>query len=99
MIAVGINYVSIIFGWLQILGAVVYFAMFAIKLRRSTDIALRIFQLIFAPLILFLIGGILIIFGWRLDPTMQFREVLVNVLIIYLILLNVKRSKHEISRE
>ncbi len=60
----------------------------------SVSITARILQLIFSPLLLILSGGILFAQGWRLDPILLFQQFLLELLIIYLILVDLKRSRN-----
>jgi small-conductance mechanosensitive channel len=97
-------WVRAILGFLLILGALGYVAVsiaqitFAARAGQGSDIVLRIFQLVFAPLILLLSGAILFFQGWRQDPVLQFKDFLMTVLISYLILLDLKRSGRPIQR-
>jgi len=47
-------------------------------------VAFYIIQLIFLPLLLSLSGLILVLQGWRLDPILQFQQLILSVLIFYL---------------
>ncbi|WP_407897173.1 Ycf66 family protein [Scytonema sp. NUACC26] len=51
----------------------------------SSSLVLYIIQLIFIPIILLLSGFILIFQGWRLDPILQFSQLLLTLLILYLV--------------
>ncbi|PZV05399.1 MAG: hypothetical protein DCF22_24690 [Leptolyngbya sp.] len=103
MVNVGLNLVSIA-GLLQILASLGYLAVSiaqianAIRAQRNADILLRILQMIVAPLILFLSGAILLLQGWRLDPILQFQQLLINILIGYLIFLDLSRSNRNTQR-
>ncbi|MEX0269251.1 Ycf66 family protein [Leptolyngbyaceae cyanobacterium UHCC 1019] len=103
MVNIGLNLGSIL-GLLQILIALGYLAVSiaqiasAIGSQRNTDILLRVLQLIFAPIILFLCGAILFLQGWRLDPILQFQQLLLSFLISYLILLDLGRSNRNSQR-
>ncbi|ASC71310.1 Ycf66-like protein [Halomicronema hongdechloris C2206] len=96
---VGWTNLSSILGLLQALGSLGYFAVSiaqittALRSRRLTEPVLRILQLIFAPLILLLSGGILFFNGWRLDPILQFQQLLLSILIGYLILLDLQGNR------
>ena len=84
---------GILIGAAQLLISISYFitsAIQAIKAIRNSRISskektLRILQVIFAPLVIFLSGIILIFQGWRLDPILQFQQVIVFMLLNYLI--------------
>lgn len=97
MVSVGLN-LSSIFGLIQILGSLGYLIVSAnqvIGAARSNpenDMILRVFKLVFAPLILLISGGVLIVNGWRLDPTLQLKEVLTSILIGYLLFSDLRRS-------
>jgi hypothetical protein len=99
MVNVGLNFSSVL-GLLQILIALVYFALsisqivIAIRLRRDTDLVFRIIQLILAPLMLSLSGFILFFQGWRLDPILLFQQLLMNILLVFHILIYFKRSSN-----
>lgn len=82
-------------GLLLILGSLIYFAISiaqitAARSQRNADITLRIIQLIFAPTLLLVSGCILFLHGWRLDPILQFQQFLMNILIGYLIFLDLR---------
>ncbi|MCC5637977.1 Ycf66 family protein [Nostoc sp. CHAB 5844] len=47
-------------------------------------ITIYIFQTLIIPIFLLLSGFILVFQGWRLDPILQFMQLLLSVLIIYL---------------
>lgn len=97
MVNIGLNLGSI-FGLLQILVSLGYFAVSiaqitgAVRSQRNNDIVLRTLQLIFAPSILLLSGGILFFQGWRLEPILQSQQLLMTTLISYLIFLDLRRS-------
>lgn len=103
MVNIGLHLGSV-FGLLQILIALGYLAVSiaqiadAIRVQRNTDILLRVIQLIFAPLILFLSGALLFLQGWRLDPILQFQQLLLTFLIGYLILLDLSRASRNAQR-
>jgi hypothetical protein len=98
MVNIGLNLGSLL-GLLQVLGSLAYFVVSigqitaAVRSRRDTDIALRIFQFIFAPVMLLLSGGILFLQGWRLDPILQFQQFLMSMVIGYLVLLDLGRMR------
>jgi hypothetical protein len=53
---------------------------------RSWALALYIIQAIFTPIIMLLCGLILTFQGWRLDPILQFGQLLLFLLNIYLLI-------------
>ncbi len=101
MVDVGLGWSSIL-GVLHILGSVAYFVVSIVQItvaarsRQPANTVLRILQLIFAPLILLLSGFILFFQGWRQDPILQFQQLLMNILIGYLIFLDLKTSNRTI---
>jgi Ycf66 protein N-terminus len=52
----------------------------------------RILQLVFLPLFLILSGAILFFQGWRLDPLLVFQQFLIEFVLIYLVVVDLKRS-------
>ena len=103
MVNVGLNWISIV-GFLQVLGSLGYFVVSinqittASRSRQSLELAFRILQLIFAPFILLFSGSILLFQGWRLEPVLQFQQLLLNILIGYLVLLDLKILKQTTQR-
>jgi Ycf66 protein N-terminus len=99
MINVGISSGSLI-GLINILLGILYCAISvyqlvsSIKSGSSVGITARILQLIFLPLCLVLSGVILFFQGWRLDPILTFQQFLLELLIIYLILVDLKSSRN-----
>ena len=93
---VGLNLSSVV-GLIHVLGALGYLIVSIKQLivtarsNCSDDITLRIIKLVFGPLILLISGVILMINGWRLDPTFQLKEVLISMLIGYLLFSDLKR--------
>ncbi|MDJ0708339.1 MAG: Ycf66 family protein [Leptolyngbyaceae cyanobacterium MO_188.B28] len=85
-------------GLLQALGALGYFVLSiaqvitAFRSKGVGDLVVRILQLLLAPYILLISGGILFYNGWRLDPNLQFQQLSTSVLIGYLIFLDLKKS-------
>ena len=88
-----------ILGLLQILGSLGYFAVSitqittAARSRHWVDLVLRILQVFFAPISLFVSGAILIFYSWKFDPLMQLQQLLLNGLIVYVIFLDLKILK------
>ncbi len=70
-------------GLLQMVGALGYFFTLPVAQRSHR---------FFASFILLLSGRTLFFDGWRLDPIMQFQQLLISVLISYLIFLDLKKS-------
>lgn len=58
----------------------------------SAIVAIRITQTLFAPLLLFLCGLIIFFNGWRLDPILLLNNLLMQVLVIYLAALDLRRT-------
>ncbi len=89
--------ISGLIGLVQILGGLGYFALSVgqvVVAARSTtagNIAVRLLQLMLGPSILFLSGVIVSIQGWRLDPILQFQNLLLTVLVFYLIVRDLNR--------
>ncbi len=50
----------------------------------ASALVLYIIKDIFAPILMFICGFILVFQGWRLDPILQFMQILLSILIIYL---------------
>ena len=81
-----------ILGLIYLLLGVVYliFMVFWLVKRgarlTSWALALYIIQTIFTPIIMLLCGLILTFQGWRLDPILQFGQLLLSLLIIYLLI-------------
>jgi type III secretory pathway component EscS len=79
-------------GVLLIIGSLIYFAVSfqqAIVDRGSNS---RVIQLSFGPLILFVSGIILLFQGWRQDPILTFKDLLMSTLMGYLVFMDLKRS-------
>ncbi|MEH2293547.1 Ycf66 family protein [Nostoc sp.] len=85
----GVNLAGLI-GIIYLLWAILYLILTVAWLAqrgsrlRGWALALYIIQLIFTPIIMLLSGAILLFQGWRLDPILQFEQVLLLVLILYL---------------
>ncbi|AFY41265.1 Ycf66 family protein [Nostoc sp. PCC 7107] len=85
----GLNIASLI-GFAQIVFAVAYLLALIILLiqraRRLETLSLifYVFQTIIIPIFLLTSGLILVFHGWRLDPILQFMQLLSTMLIIYL---------------
>lgn len=85
----GINLAGLI-GIIYLLLTIPYFIFMLVWLVRrgarlaGWALALYIIQVIFTPIILLLCGFILLFQGWRLDPILQFGQLLLSLLIIYL---------------
>ena len=89
MVNYGINLAGLL-GIFYILLAVAYFILVIIWLAQTarrlnaSALVLYIIQAIFAPILMFICGFILVFQGWRLDPILQFMQILLSILIIYL---------------
>lgn len=85
----GLNIASLI-GFVHIIFAVSYLiAMIILLIQRSRrleslSLIIYIFQTLIIPIFLLGSGLILVFQGWRLDPILQFSQLLLTVLIIYL---------------
>lgn len=85
-------------GVVLILGAIAYFGISLVQVNTafrsggSDDRVLRILQVIAAPFLLFISGGILWFQGWRQDPVLQFKDFLMTIVIGYLVVLDLKKS-------
>lgn len=96
---IGLSFASLI-GWLQVLGAIGYFAISVGQIiatsqaQRQSEQGFRIMQTIVVPPLLLLSGVVLIFNGWRLDPLLQFQALLITGLIGYLIFMDVVRSRN-----
>ena len=96
MVTFGLN-ISGLIGLVQILGGLGYFALsvgqvvVAAKSTTASNIAVRLLQLMLGPFILFLSGVIVSIQGWRLEPILQFQNLLLTLLVFYLIVRDLKR--------
>lgn len=78
-------------GLLYILLAFGYFIVMVITIARSSNnssktTALYIIQSFVIPILLFLPGAILLWSGWRLEPSLEFAQILQAIAIIYLTL-------------
>jgi hypothetical protein len=96
MVTTGLAWSSVI-GLLQVLGALAYFMVSitqiiaALRERQSSTVVPRFIQLIFVPLMLLMSGIILFFNGWRLDPILQFQQLLLGILIGHLVLQDLRR--------
>ncbi|MBE9116558.1 hypothetical protein IQ249_11670 [Lusitaniella coriacea LEGE 07157] len=78
-------------GLLYILLAFGYFIVMIIAIARSSNNSFRntglyIIQSVVIPILLFLPGVILLWSGWRLQPSLEFAQVLQAIAVIYLTL-------------
>ena len=96
MVNYGLNIASLI-GLLNCLFALFYFglsiAQLIVSIRQSgstINIAMRITQILIAPICLLLSGFILIFQGWRYDPIMQFNLLLTEFLLVYYIVRDIR---------
>jgi hypothetical protein len=84
----GLNLAGLI-GIIYFLLAIIYFILTVAWLSQrgtrltSWALALYIIQVIFIPIIMLMCGVILFFQGWRLDPILQFGQLLSLLLIIY----------------
>ncbi|BAY41921.1 Ycf66 family protein (plasmid) [Nostoc sp. NIES-2111] len=88
-VSFGRNYSTSI-GWFYLIFAIIYlFLMIGwLALRRNTLTTsawlIYILQGVLVPVISLISGIILLIQGWRLDPAIQFQQLLLFLLIVYL---------------
>ncbi|HHP7230396.1 MAG TPA: Ycf66 family protein [Xenococcaceae cyanobacterium] len=92
----GFNLVSLM-GIFLILISLPYFAMFISQLfvlmktsNNTSQIAIKLSELLFIPTSLFVSGLILLYQGWRLDPILQFQQLLMIIISILLVRLYTK---------
>ena len=89
MVNYGINLAGLL-GIIYVLLSVAYFILMMVWLAQRASrlnglaLVLYIIQAIFAPILMFICGFILVFQGWRLDPILQFMQILLSILIIYL---------------
>lgn len=89
MVNYGINLAGLL-GIIYILFGVAYFILVIIWLAQTarklnaSALVIYIIPAIFAPILMFICGVILVFQGWRLDPILQFMQILLSILIIYL---------------
>ncbi len=86
---IGVNIASLI-GLLQIIFGLFYLVFAIVKLMRigiglnNLAITLYIIQLVIMPIFLLLSGMILVLQGWRLDPILQFQQMILFFLVTLL---------------
>ena len=77
-------------GLLQIIFGLFYLILVVVQLVRnrnrisSLTTIFYIIQLVIIPTFLLLSGSILLLQGWRLDPILQFQQLILSALIFYL---------------
>lgn len=78
---------------LNIVGAILYFGLTfsqIIRIVKSSgeplDIVIKVLELGWCPFALLISGIILLLAGWRLDPILQFQQLLLESIIIFLII-------------
>lgn len=85
-------------GLALILGSIGYLSISATQVREADrlnhadDVAVRLLQTVFGPIVLMISGLILLIQGWRLDPLLLFQNLLMSMLVGYLIISDWRRS-------
>lgn len=88
-INIGINPASsmglfqIAFGLFYLIFTIVNLLRIGNRLSNSAKI-LYIIQLIILPVLFILSGFILLLQGWRLEPILQFQQIILSVLVFYL---------------
>ncbi len=94
---IGLTTASII-GIFEIIWGLFYLGLSAVQVANTSkrfnqdEFLLRIFQLLFLPIIFLLSGLILLFQGWRLDPILQFQQILITTPILYFTYLDTKTS-------
>ncbi len=89
MVNYGINLAGLL-GIVYVLLSVAYFIIMMVLLAQRSSrlngsaLVFYLLQAIFAPILMFFCGLILVFQGWRLDPLLQLMQLLLSVLIIYL---------------
>ena len=90
MVNIGLN-ISSLLGLLNIVVAIVYFTLTITKIiqviRRAASasyITTKILELVWCPLALLISGVILLFNGWRLDPILQFQQILLESVVMFL---------------
>lgn len=89
---------SMFLGSILVIGSIVYFStcirqvISATRTGRADDMALRISEIIFGPVILLISGCILFTQGWRQAPILLLKDVLMSILLCYLLVLDLKKS-------
>ncbi|BAY84963.1 Ycf66 family protein [Calothrix parasitica NIES-267] len=78
-----LGFIQIIFGLFYLIFAIVKLIPTRSRLSRIATI-FYIIQLIILPPLLLLSGIILVFQGWRLDPILQFQQLILSALIFYL---------------
>jgi hypothetical protein len=100
----GLNFASLlgiiyfIFGICYLISMITFLTQRANSLR-GTSLVLYILQALVIPIFISFCGFILIFQGWRLDPILQFQQLLLFIIITYLsmkdILINASRRNRE----
>ncbi len=91
-----------VLGLFQTIFGLFYFVFLLFKLIRINNrlsnlaLILYIVQLILLPLFLVLSGFILVFQGWRLDPLLQFQQIIISILLFYFSLKDI--LSNQISR-
>ncbi len=89
MINIGFSFISLL-GLLDVFLALIFIVtsiVFPITRRRiisQAGITLYVFQLFIAPIILLICGGIILFYGWTLNPALQLAFFLLHLLVVYL---------------
>ena len=82
-IASFLGLLQIIFGLFYLIFVVVKLVRIANRVSSFTTI-FYIIQLVIIPIFLLLSGSILLLQGWRLDPILQFQQLILFALVVYL---------------
>ena len=87
MVNFGFNLITLI-GFIDVLGAIGYLILALAQISNGVNstnptfnTVLRLLELFIFPIALFLSGVILIFNGWRLDPVLQFQQLLFHVIV------------------
>ncbi|WP_019508884.1 Ycf66 family protein [Pleurocapsa sp. PCC 7319] len=104
MVNFGLNFISVV-GLFDVLGGIGYFILIITQVlesvRKSNSslyIILKVLELLFCPIALLLSGGILIFNGWRLDPILQFQQLLFHLIVIVCLVKEAMRSSVSLRR-
>lgn len=99
MVNFGLSTMSLL-GMLNIVGAILYFGLTFSQIIRivrgsgeALDIVIKVLELVWCPFALLVSGIILLFTGWRLDPALQFQQLLLESIVIFLILKDFRLRK------
>ena len=88
MVNLGLNFATLL-GILDIFGAVGYFILSIVLISRGVisftfgvNTILRVWELLLCPIALLISGIILFFNGWRLDPFLQYQQLLIHLVLM-----------------